>query len=99
MFFKSVNGKCQFIFFLEVALMETRTLIIGSLVITLILSLGAGCAQTPVKKDGGVPVIKPAIDIPGSGDRPGGPVKKDGNVTVIGQAVDLFSYWSAGSHG
>ena len=71
--------------------METRTLIIGSLVITLILSLGAGCAQTPVKKDGGVPVIKPAIDIPGSGDRPGVPVKKDGNITIIGQAVDLFT--------
>ena len=71
--------------------METRNLIIGSLVMTLILSLGLGYAQTPVKKDGGVPVIKPAIDIPGSGERPGTPVKKDGNITVIGQAVDLFT--------
>ena len=45
--------------------METRTLIIGSLVITLILSLGLGYAQTTVKKDGGVHIIKPALDIPG----------------------------------
>ncbi|TFG50755.1 MAG: hypothetical protein E4H40_00635 [Candidatus Brocadiia bacterium] len=69
--------------------MKTRSLVIGSLVMT--LSLGLGYAQTPVKKDGGVPVIKPAIDIPGSGERPGVPVRKDGNITIIGPAVDLFT--------
>ena len=46
--------------------METRNLIIGSLVMTLILSLGLGYAQTPVKKDAGVHIIKPSIDIPGN---------------------------------
>ena len=71
--------------------METRNLIIGSLVMILILSFGPGYARTPVKKDLDVPIIKPAIDIPGNGDRPGVPVKKDGNITVIGQAVDLFT--------
>ncbi|MHC4705927.1 MAG: hypothetical protein ACYS8I_02415, partial [Planctomycetota bacterium] len=71
--------------------MGTRNLIIGSLVMTFIVSLGLVYAQTPVKKDGGLPIIKPAIDIPGSGERPGTPVKKDGNITIIGQAVDLFT--------
>jgi hypothetical protein len=51
--------------------METRSLIIGSLVMVLIVSLGAGCAQTPVKKDGGVTIIGPAVDIFSGGERPG----------------------------
>jgi len=71
--------------------MGNRSLIIGSLLLALVVSLGLGCAQTPVKKNGGMPIIKPAIDIPAGGERPGTPVKKDGNITVIGQAVDLFT--------
>ncbi len=68
--------------------MKTRSLIIDSLVIILIVGLGTGCAHTLVKKDGGLPIIKPAIDIPAGGERPGTPVKKDGNITIIGPAVD-----------
>jgi len=71
--------------------METRSVIIGSLVMILIVGLGAGCANTPVKKDGGMPIIKPAIDIPAGGERPGTPVKKDGNITIIAPVVDFYT--------
>jgi hypothetical protein len=71
--------------------MKTRNLIIGSLVMTLIVSLGLGYAQAPVKKDTGVHIIKPALDIPGNAEQPGALVKKDGKITVIGKAVDLFT--------
>jgi hypothetical protein len=71
--------------------MGTRNLIIGSLVVILIVSFGLGYAQTPAKKDGGVPIIKPAIDIIAGQEQPVKHVKKDGNITIIGQAVDLFT--------
>ena len=71
--------------------MGTRNLIIGSLVVILIVSFGLGYAQTPAKKDRGVPIIIPAIDIIAGEEQPVKHVKRDGNITIIGHAVDLFT--------